>query len=267
MAHADLPVFESRFAQTTRRDGWWVQPLAVFLVLSSFIVYATWAALQNAHYTYGPYLSPLYSPELFGDSPHAVFGPWPWWWPAWLPFSPALLILWAPGGFRFTCYYYRGAYYKAFWADPPACSVGEPRTSYRGEHSFPLSLQNIHRYFLLLAVIVLVFLSIDVYQAFRWVDPASGQQHFGMGVGSLVLLLNLVMLTGYTFGCHSMRHAVGGAFDRLSGSPLRKKAYDCSSCLNRGHMLWAWMSLFTVASSDIYIRLCSMGIWSDWRIF
>jgi hypothetical protein len=44
------------------------------------------------------------------------------WWPAALPFSAALLILWAPGGFRFTCYYYRGAYYKAFWQDPTACT-------------------------------------------------------------------------------------------------------------------------------------------------
>ena len=56
-----------------------------------------------------------------------------------------MLILWAPGGFRLTCYYYRGAYYKAFWADPPSCAVGEPRKSYWGERSFPLILQNVHR--------------------------------------------------------------------------------------------------------------------------
>ena len=267
MAHADLPVFESRFAQTTRRDAWWVQPLAVFLVLFSFILYATWAALQNAHYTYGPYLSPLYSPELFGDSTHALFGPWPWWWPPWLPFSPALLILWAPGGFRFTCYYYRGAYYKAFWADPPACTVGEPRKHYRGEQSFPLILQNIHRYFLLLAVIVLGFLFADVYKSFWWINQNTGAVEFGMGLGTLVLGANLIMLTGYTFGCHSMRHVVGGMVDRISGSSLRKTAYDCSSCLNRRHMIWAWASLFTVAFSDLYVRMCSMGVWSDWRIF
>jgi hypothetical protein len=78
------------------------------------------------------------------------------------------------------------------------------------------------------------------------------------------------MLSGYTFGCHSMRHVVGGMMDRLSTSrirTLRQTAYNCSSCLNRRHMLWAWMSLFTVAFSDIYVRLCSMGIWTDWRIF
>ena len=115
---------------------------------------------RETHYTFGPYLSPFYSPELFGTSPHAWFGPKPGWWPAWLPFSPALLILWAPGGFRLTCYYYRGAYYKAFWADPPSCTVGEPRKSYLGERRFPLILQNVHRYFLYLALVFLVILAL-----------------------------------------------------------------------------------------------------------
>ncbi len=127
------------FGETRRRDWWWVEPLLVFAVLGGFVVYATWAAFQNAHYTYGPYLSPFYSPEIWGDSHHAWFGPKPAWWPALVPFSPALLILPFPGLFRFTCYYYRGAYYKAFWADPVSCAVGEPRgTSYWGERSFPL---------------------------------------------------------------------------------------------------------------------------------
>lgn len=115
MAGIPLPVRQPRsFGQTTRPDRWWALPLLVFLGLSSFVVYATWAALQGEHDTHGPYLSPFYSPELFGKSPHAWFGPPPGWWPGWLPYSPALLILWAPGGFRVTCYYYRGADYKAF---------------------------------------------------------------------------------------------------------------------------------------------------------
>ena len=120
-----------------RPDIWWRHPLLVFLGLSAFIVYSTWAAFQGTHYFFGNYISPFYSPEIFGDSPHSWFGPKPGWWPGWLLFSPALLILWAPGGFRLTCYYYRGAYYKAFWADPPACTVGEPRKTYLGERSFP----------------------------------------------------------------------------------------------------------------------------------
>jgi hypothetical protein len=31
-------------------------------------------------------------------------------------------------------------------------------------------------------------------------------------------------------------------------------------------MEWAWLSLFTVGFTDVYIRLCSMGIISDLRI-
>jgi hypothetical protein len=263
MTHAHLPVV--RPFRTSRPDAWWLQPLAVFLVLGGFIVYATWAALQNAHYTFGPYLSPLYSPEIFGSSPHALLGPKPAWWPGWLPFSPAILILWAPGGFRVTCYYYRGAYYKAFWADPPACAVGEPRTSYRGEQSLPLVLQNVHRYFLLLAVIVIGVLLLDSWNSY-WFTDASGATSLGIGVGSLVITLNAVCLAGYTFGCHSFRHVAGGMLDRLAGHPVRKAAYDCASCLNRAHGRWAWASLLTVAGSDLYVRLCSMGVLTDWRI-
>ena len=85
------------FGSTSRRDMWWVTPIAIFIGLSAFLGYSTWAAFQNAHYTYGPYLSPFYAPELWGDSPHAWFGPKPAWIPAWVPFSPALLILPFPG--------------------------------------------------------------------------------------------------------------------------------------------------------------------------
>jgi hypothetical protein len=31
--------------------------------------------------------------------------------------------------------------------------------------------------------------------------------------------------------------------------------------------VWAWGSLFSVGFSDLYIRLCSMGIWTDFRLF
>ncbi|MEO6877011.1 MAG: succinate dehydrogenase [Gemmatimonadaceae bacterium] len=248
-----------------RRDAWWLQPLVVFVILGSFVVYATWAAFQNAHYRFGPYLSPFYSPELFGDAQTAWFGAKPGWWPGLLPFSPALIILPFPGLFRFTCYYYRGAYYKAFWADPMNCAVGEARSSYLGERSFPLIMQNIHRYFMYIAVLFLFFLAHDAWDAL-WFTDAAGIKHFGIGVGTLVLTLNVVFLTFYTLGCHSLRHAVGGFLDQMSRHPVRKKAYDCSSCLNHWHMKWAWMSLIVVAFTDIYVRLCSMGIWHDWRI-
>jgi hypothetical protein len=249
-----------------RRDAWWAQPAIVFLILSAFIVYATWAAFQGRHYRFGPYLSPFYSPELFGDPAHSWFGAVPRWWPRWVVFSPALLILPFPGLFRLTCYYYRGAYYKSFWADPPACAVGEPRASYIGERRFPLVIQNVHRYFLYVALVFLVILSYDVYQALWFTDLVTGRVSFGIGVGTLVLAVNVVLLGSYTLGCHSLRHIVGGYFKQLSRHPVRQRAYDCASCFNRWHMKWAWMSLFSVAFADLYVRLCSMGIWTDWRL-
>ena len=267
MGQLDLTVLKQRsFGETQRPDAWWIQPLAVFLGLGAFIVYSTWAAFQGTHYSFGPYLSPFYSPELFGDSAHAWFGPKPSWYPGWAPWSPAFLILWAPGGFRLTCYYYRGAYYKAFWADPPACAVGEPRKRYLGERSFPLVMQNVHRYFLYLALAFIVFLSLDVWKGMWFLDAATGAESFGLGVGTLVLAVNVVLLGGYTLGCHSLRHLVGGGLDRLTGRPVRQGTYRCVSCLNRRHMLFAWMSLFWVGFSDLYVRLCSMGLWTDWRL-
>jgi hypothetical protein len=248
---------------TMRVDPWWVPSLLTFLGLSSFIVYATWAAFQNAHYEFGNYLSPMYSPLLFGDSTQAWFGARPSWLPAFV--SPALLILWAPGGFRLTCYYYRGAYYKAFWADPPGCAVGEPRHSYLGENSFPLIVQNVHRYFLYLALLFLVLLASDVYKAL-WFTSTSGEREFGIGLGTLVLAANVIFLSCYTLGCHSLRHLVGGRKDELGSGNLSAKCYDCVSSLNRRHMNFAWVSLFGVMFADLYIRLCSMGIWTDWRI-
>src|SRR4051812_38531492 len=272
MASSPLPVLppQRSFGETLRRDAWWVQPVLIFIIFGAFVVYATWAAFQNAYYTSGPYLSPFYSPELWGDSPHAILGPKPAWWPGLVPFSPALLILPFPGLFRFTCYYYRGAYYKAFWGDPPNCAVGEPRKKYRGENSFPLIVQNIHRYFLYVAVIFLFILAWDVWKAMWFPSHALGAgsagKEFGIGLGTVVLAANVVFLTCYTLGCHAMRHIAGGFLDEISRKPARKVAYDCSSCLNRAHMKWAFTSLFSVAFCDIYVRLCAMGIWHDIRI-
>jgi hypothetical protein len=157
-----------------------------------------------------------------------------------------------------------GAYYKSFWADPPACAVAEPRNAYRGENSLPLILHNIHRYFLYIAIGFLFVLAYDVWKAMWFVDPASGNASFGIGLGTILLAANVVCLGGYALGCHSVRHLVGGRFDLLS--PLRLKTYACVSCLNSRHKVWAWTSLCSVGLSDLYIRLCSMGALTDWRL-
>jgi hypothetical protein len=280
MANANALPQQRRFGETSRPDAWWVQPLLVFLGFSAFIVYSTWAAFHPTFHTAdgavkcvywfnghgADYLSPFFSPEIFGYSPHALFGAQPAWWPAWLIFSPAFLVLWAPAGFRFTCYYYRGAYYKAFWADPINCAVGEPRKSYLGERFFPLIIQNIHRYFMYVAVIFIFILSYDAWMG-MWFTDDKGVKHFGIAVGTIVLILNAVFLGAYTFGCHSLRHLIGGFLDAPSKVPACMKSYTCVSCLNKRHMMWAWISLFWVGFTDVYVRLCTMGVWHDWRIF
>lgn len=268
------------FGSTRRTDIWWLQPLGVFLGFSAFIVYSTWAALQGIHSTAywfngggANYLSPFYSPPLFHINipagqpvPPSLFGAVPAWWPAILPFSPAFFIVWIPAGFRFTCYYYRGQYYKAFWLDPVACTVGEPRKSYLGERYLPLVLQNIHRYFFYLAVAFIFILGRDAWDGL-WFTGTDGVKHFGLGVGSLVLIVNVVLLGLYTFGCHSFRHLIGGFLDAKSKAPTCASLYNCASCLNRKHGDWAWYSLFWVGFTDVYVRLCAMHIWHDFRFF
>ena len=266
-----LPV--RRFGQTSRRDLWWLPSLTTFVVFSGFIVYSAWAGYANVNYEFGPYLSPMYSPLLFGPSAHAWFGgpAQPAWWPSFLHFSAAVLILIFPLSFRITCYYYRGAYYKAFWADPPGCAVGEPRKSYVGERSFPLVIQNIHRYALYFALVFIVILSYDVWKAMWFplgttVLTKGAPTQFGIGLGTIILALNVIFIGLYTLGCHSLRHLVGGALDVMSGRPVRTTAYRCVSCLNRWHMKWAWISLVWVGFTDLYVRMLAMGIWHEWRI-
>jgi hypothetical protein len=230
--------------KTERRDTWWIEPVLTVLVLVLFGIYAFWSATNPVSadgtplYEWGPYLSPFFSPNLSHWFPN-------------LAFSPALLVIWIPLGFRGTCYFYRRAYYRSFFWDPPACAVGEGRKgNYTGETKFPFVLQNMHRFFFYAAFILTLFHWTHLVQAFMF----DGQ--FGVGVGSLVYLLDVVFLTLYTFSCHSFRHLLGGKL-------------DCFSCttLNEYHMQFAWISLFTVGFTDLYIRLVAMGFWQDLRLF
>ncbi len=236
------------FLHTKRKDMWWVGPFLTAFGLLSFVVYSTWAAYQGDHYQWGPYLSPFYSPliEL-----------------SWFPFSPAFLILWAPAGFRATCYYYRKAYYRALFMTPPGCAVAGRPQNYKGER-FLLVVQNLHRYFLYLALAFIVILSYDAAISFLFEDG------FHVGVGSIVLTLNAVFLGFFTFGCNSLRHLVGGNVDCYSCvkfGKARHGMWNFVSKFNRWHMQWAWVSLFWVGFTDAYIRLVSMGVIQDIRIF
>jgi hypothetical protein len=251
-----------------RKDAWWALPATVVLVLGSFIVYSTWAALQNAHYYAAPYLSPFYSPCIAKSCVHPTFG---WGLPdVQLPWfgivSPAFLILWGPGLFRLTCYYYRKAYYRFYFADPPGCAVGEPtlHRQYAMETTFPFILQNIHRYFLYLAFIPLTFLWID---AFASLVPDG---HLRLGLGSAVFFVNVVLLTGFSLSCNSLRHLVGGRLDCFSCTRRQRAQYSLwkrITSLNLHHMAWAWVSFVSVTLADVYVRLLALGVIKDPVLF
>jgi hypothetical protein len=266
MAVSGIAIGHTPFFRTARSDYWWAEWLIPSLGLLTFLViYPTWAVLQGGNYSFGNYLAPFASPELFGSA-KAWFGAKPAWYPSWLSGSPAMLALWAPIGFRVTCYYYRGAYYKAFLLDPPQCTVGEPRHGYWGENFWPLLLQNSHRYFLYFALIFLFILGRDAWDAMWFADPATGKEVVGIGVGTLFLTVNVTLISGYTLGCHSLRSWIGGNRNQFSKIPLRAKCYDCVSRLNGRHMAWAWASLLWICSTDFYVRMCAMGVFHDYRV-
>jgi hypothetical protein len=243
-------------ARTLRPDRWWLPPLTTFVVLVAFVVYSTWAAFVNRDYYVEPYISPFYSPCITtaceGDTfPKLFTGP------DWI--SPAIYILVIPLGFRLTCYYYRKAYYRAFWLSPPACTVAEPHGRYTGETRFPLILQNIHRYFFYIALILPVVLTYDSILAFHFEDG------WGIGLGSLVLVINAVLLWLYSLSCHSCRHIMGGRLNHFSKHPIRYRAWTLVSRLNARHAQIAWVSLVVVALADLYVRLVASGAMTDPR--
>jgi hypothetical protein len=239
---------------TRRLDDWWVAPgvqATLFTVCATYLFLSgiLFTPLFGTAYEVDGYLSPLFSPLIKPD-----------WLPTWL--SPGLFILWVPLGFRATCYYYRKAYYRFYFADPPGCAVGEPTVhrTYAMEAKFPFILQNLHRYFLYLAFIPLFFL---------WLDAALAVVHGGeirLGLGVAILFVNAFLLTGYSLSCHSLRHIVGGRLDCFSCDRRTKVRYSLwqrLTSLNMHHMAWAWASLISVTLADVYVRLLAIGVIAD----
>jgi len=247
--------------KTLRKDRYWIAPLTTFIVFVAFIIYATIRAFAGSNYYSAPYLSPFYSPCLTdscveGSSDFSQ--PFSFW-----QLSPALLILIFPLGFRLTCYYYRKAYYRAFWLSPPACAVAEPHKGYTGETRFPLILQNIHRYFWYAALLVTLVLSYDAVISYRNADGDWGH----MGLGSLIMTVNVILIWLYTLSCHSCRHILGGRLRHFSKHPVRYKLWTWVSRLNVNHGRYAWYSLFSVALVDLYIYLLATNVIDDVRFF
>lgn len=232
--------------------------MTVVAVLTAFGIYSfTIVLLYPGHYE--QYLSPFYSPPVGR--------------PSWLPdfITAPLFVLWIPLGFRATCYYYRKAYYRAFFWDPPACSSkaqqldrpwAQSNESYKGERNL-FVWNNVHRYFLYASFVVIAFLWYDAVLTFL---PGGS---FGIKVGSLIWLVNVILLTTYTLSCHSLRHLVGGKMDCYTcvrGGNTRRKAYGWITILNGRHATWAWVSLVFLLITDVYMRLIAAGVIPDLTI-
>ncbi|TSE00365.1 hypothetical protein FOS14_08035 [Skermania sp. ID1734] len=249
--------------RTLRTDRWWVPPLATTVGLAIFVVYATTRVfIRSAYYVSDyHYLSPFYSPCLSTScvegSTHlgTPFPDLPMWIPLAVISLPFLLL------FRLTCYYYRKAYYRSVWLSPPACAVAEPHRTYSGETRLPLIIQNVHRYFFYIAVIISGINTYDAVVAMQ--SPGGG---FGFGLGNIILWINVILLWAYTISCHSCRHITGGRLKHFSKHPIRYWAWTQISKLNTRHMQLAWTTLATLMIADFYVMLVASGTIADPRI-
>ena len=254
-------------ARTLRTDRWWVEPAVTFTLLVAWLLYALVRTASQRYYFVEEYhyLSPFSSPCLSASCvPESRdFGTWFGEFPPFVPLG--LLVLPFLLGFRLTCYYYRKAYYRSFWLSPPACAVAEPHKAYSGETRLPLIINNVHRYFWYAAIVVALILTYDAVLAFGPMEGESAGIH--MGLGTVILVANVVLIWLYTLSCHSCRHSVGGRLRHFSKHPVRYKLWTWVSKLNTSHARYAWLSLFSVAIADFYIYLLSTGAIEDLRFF
>jgi hypothetical protein len=250
--------------RTLRTDNWRIYPITTFAIFTAWVVYATVRAMWGSAFYVEEYhyLTPFYSPcvsEACGEA--AEFGAFlPKGTPFFIPFAalslPFLLL------FRLTCYYYRKAYYRSFWASPPACGVREPHKSYSGERRFPLIGQNLHRYFWAAAFLISLVNTYDAIRAFHGKDGG-----FGVGLGTVILLANVILLWGYTLSCHSCRHIVGGRLKNFSKHPVRYWMWGQVSKLNERHGQFALITLGSLVVADLYVALVASNTISDLRFF
>ena len=243
--------------RTLRTDRWWLPPLVTFAGLLLISIYAAVRTFMGDYYWVDEYryLTPMYSPCLTEEClPNAAhFGRLLPELPGFL--TPPVIIIPFLLGFRVTCYYYRKAYYRAAWMSPPACAVAEPHAKYTGETRFPLIAQNLHRYFFYAASLLLLINIYDAVFAFST----------GIGLGNIVLLVNVGLLGAYTLSCHSCRHIAGGRLKHFSKHPVRYWAWTQISKLNAKHMQLAWASLIFVCVTDLYVALVASGTIADLR--
>jgi hypothetical protein len=234
---------------TLRKDTWWLEPALVAVSMAVFFGWLTISIfLDSWEFEIGPYLSPVFEPKLFEANDHWFI-------------SPGMIVLLGPVPFRASCYYYRRAYYRSFFLSPPACAVGDFPTRYSGEAKFPFILQNLHRLTMYSALVFVPILWYGAVKGFH--DPDEG---WGIGLGSIFLVVNAFLLMMYSFSCHSLRHFVGGGLNCFSCSNwtrTRKRVWDYVSDWNARHRSWAWTSLIIIVATDLYIRLVANDVITD----
>jgi hypothetical protein len=239
------------FGKTLRLDRWIIKPGLIAFGLLAFIAYATVSAVFGIPYFGVDYAAQGYHSPFFGIA--LGEGVLPGW------FSPAILVLWMQVFFRGTCYYFRGAYYKAFFLDPPACAVGEPSIHRRFamENKLPFILMNAHRF-----ALYIVFIPLTVL----WLDLIFAVAHDGglrLGVGVFLIALDAILVSLYTFSCHSFRHLVGGSVDCFSCTAYTQRRHGIwrrVSAINAHHGFYAWASLISIVIVDLYVRALALDI-------
>ena len=123
-----------------------------------------------------------------------------------------------------------------------------------------MRVQNVHRITMYFALMYIVVFFYDAYLSFF----RGGE--FGVGVGSILLLMNPILLGAYSFGCHSIRHLVSGRRDCYScnlGGELSHKNGKIVTWLNQRHERFAWLSMIWIMIADFYVRMVSMGYIND----
>ncbi len=261
MAQATAAPHPGGFLSTLRKDRWWIEPV---LVAGSISILFGWLGvsmfLDQWAFEVGPYISPVYEPK-FWDASDKIF------------LSPGLIVVLGPVPFRATCYYYRRAYYRSIFLSPPGCAVGDVSSSYKGESRLPFIVQNAHRFFMYAALVFVPILWWGAFEGFglelTTSAPFVEENHvggFGIGLGSILLVLNAFLLSMYTLSCHSLRHFVGGGLNCFSCSNYtrkRKSVWNRISDWNERHRLWAWSSLIVIVIVDLYIRLVANDVITD----
>lgn len=242
---------ETGNSKMPRSGPWWSNPVVLATSLIIWFLYAVvrvftghWYFVAQYHY-----LTPFYSPCVSGECVpgSSTFGQWI---PAIPPIIPyAFVSLPFVLGFRLSCYYCCGAYYKEFRRAFKCEAAQNPHASNSGETKLLRILHKLHRFFFCMAVLILVLNTWDMVQAFRGPDG-----DFGVGLGSIIMLTNVVLLWAYTLSGYSCHYVAGGRFMKFSR-------------LNAKHQQLAWATLGTLTVTDLYIMLVASGAFSDFRIF